>query len=192
MPVPVTDYISTTAPSDTFATHDSLLGKGGYREVVNHAARDAITTERRRVGMMVYTQNDGSTWQLGGDLTTWTSFSGGGGGGTSNSSITLEAGEDLVVGDPVYVLASKLYKADNVTNFRTVGIVTAGASMTFLATITMSGQISLVGLAANSPYFLGNGTITSVAPSAGYVVRVGQAISDTIFVVNIEEPVLLS
>lgn len=64
MPVKVTDFISTTDPSDTYATHDSFLGRGGFKEVANIAARDAIPLARRTVGMLVITQDTGRVWKL--------------------------------------------------------------------------------------------------------------------------------
>ena len=60
----VTGPLDTTAPSDTYPTHDSLLGVGGVREVANHAARNAISTARRRQGMIVYTVDDDTYWTL--------------------------------------------------------------------------------------------------------------------------------
>lgn len=72
--VPFTD-------ADTYPTHDSQYGKGGWREAADHTVRDAIPTQRRTAGMVVVTQNDGTPWQLGSDLTTWTALSTGGGGG---------------------------------------------------------------------------------------------------------------
>lgn len=64
MPIIVTDYITTTSPSDTYATHSSELGLGGYREVADVPARDAITEERRSVGMLVFTIAEQKLWQL--------------------------------------------------------------------------------------------------------------------------------
>lgn len=111
--------------------------------------------------------------------------------GAGTSALTLEAGEDLAVGDPVWVSANKLYIADNVTNFRVVGVIAVAALAGLSATATTSGQITLSGLTPNSPYFLGNGILTSTAPSSGYIVRMGQAISSTSLLLNIEEPILL-
>lgn len=62
--VAVTGPISTTATSDVYSTHDSKLGLGGYREVADLTARNAITTERRREGMLVYTASDHTIWIL--------------------------------------------------------------------------------------------------------------------------------
>lgn len=41
---------------DTYATHDSLYGRGGYREVPTLAARDTIPHERLRNGCKVYVE----------------------------------------------------------------------------------------------------------------------------------------
>lgn len=79
MPVKITDLITPTAPEDTFPTHDSVYGKGGYREVDTLISRDAITTTRRKQGMLVYVIEDGTTYQLAANLTTWTVYNPGGG-----------------------------------------------------------------------------------------------------------------
>lgn len=189
MPVPVTDYISTTAPSDTFATHDSLLGKGGYREVANAAARDAVTTERRRAGMLVHTQDDGATWQLGSDLITWTAFSGG--GASSGTVLDIEAGENLTPGTPVKVVANQVFAA-SYTDPSIIGLVRDAVSATFTAKIVTSGSLALTGLTAGSPYFVGTLAITTSTPSSGYVIRVGTAVKSDTLIVNIEEPILLA
>ena len=52
-----TNIISMIVPTnhaDTYATHDSIYGKGGWREVNTLAERDAIPQERRRQGMVVF------------------------------------------------------------------------------------------------------------------------------------------
>ena len=112
--------------------------------------------------------------------------------GPGVSLLSLEAGETLIVGDPVWVSANKLYKADNVTSYKIVGVVTTAALAGLLATATTAGLVTLSGLSVGSPYFLGNGIITASAPTSGYIVRVGQAISGTSLLLNIEEPVLLA
>ena len=112
--------------------------------------------------------------------------------GAGTSAMTLEAGENLAVGDPVWVNANRFYLADNVMNFRVVGVVTTAALAGLLATATTSGQITLSGLTANTPYFLGGGIITSAVPASGYVVRIGQAVNSTVLLLNLEEPILLA
>jgi hypothetical protein len=73
-----------------------------------------------------------------------------------------------------------------------VAIVTVGALLGLVAKAAHSGKITLSGLTANTPYFLGTSVITSVCPATGFIVRMGQALSTTEFIVNIEEPILLS
>lgn len=189
MPIPVTDLIDTTAPSDTYATHNSTRGKGGLHEVATLPDRDAITVARRTAGMLCYVESASTYYTLQADLTTWVALTTSGG---ASQTLTLAAGVDLVVGDPVAVSVGTFVKADNVTNFKMVGVITTAALTGFQATATLSGQVVLAGLTPNSPYFLGNGIIANTAPSTGYVVRVGQAISATVLLLNIEDPVLLS
>lgn len=112
--------------------------------------------------------------------------------GTAAGAFSLEAGEDLTAGDPVYVSANKLYVADNTTNFRVVGIAVADTLLGFSAEVALSGPVTLAGLSNGSPYYLGSGTITTAAPASGYVVRLGYAIGSTTLIVNIEEPILLA
>lgn len=71
MPIKVTDYISPTAEIDTYPTHFDRYQKGGFRVVATVAERDAITTERKTVGMWVYVSDDddlfkwnGVSWDL--------------------------------------------------------------------------------------------------------------------------------
>lgn len=110
-----------------------------------------------------------------------------------NNQLDREAGENLVVGDPIWVAGdNKFYKADNVTNPQVIGIITTAALMGFLATATTADRITLTGLTANTPYFLGNEIITPVVPSSGNVIRLGLAISTTELILNIEEPILLA
>ena len=74
MPVQVTDVITPTAVEDVFATHDEQYGKGGYRTVATLAARDLITTQRRSEGMLVHVVEDGVTYQLAANLTSWVEY----------------------------------------------------------------------------------------------------------------------
>lgn len=188
MPIPVTDYIATTAPSDTYPTHASEYGKGGWHEVTNATARDAIPAGRRTAGMAVYTRDTQTVWILADDLTTWNELAGGG----SGSLLELEAGEDLVAGTPVYASANKVFAASSASNPNVLGLVRDNVLNTFTAKIVTSGSITLAGLTAGVPYFVGTGVITSTAPSSGYVIRVGTAVKSDTLIVNVEEPILLA
>lgn len=82
--IPYTGQVAPTDTTDTFPTHDSIWGKGGLREVANNVDRNAITTERRTAGMLVYTADSNTYWRLlpgpwVGTDADWVSFAGGGG-----------------------------------------------------------------------------------------------------------------
>jgi hypothetical protein len=72
MPIPVTDLISTTAPSDTYATHDASLGKGGHRTVDTHQDLLDISPERRSPGMQVHVKDTDRLYKLNNSLKAWT------------------------------------------------------------------------------------------------------------------------
>lgn len=58
-----TNVASSIVPfttEDTFATHDALYGKGGYRTVETISERDSISVDRRSNGMVVYVVSDSS------------------------------------------------------------------------------------------------------------------------------------
>jgi len=115
-----------------------------------------------------------------------------GGTGSATNTLQLEMGETLQKGAPICVINNKFYLADNVVNFNVVGLLSADAAITNLGSAGIGGQIVLNGLTPGAPYFLGDGVITSTAPTAGFVIRVGQAITSALFVVRIEEPILLN
>ena len=83
MAVPVTGTIEPTDPStDTYPVIDPIYGIDGLRCVANAAARDAIPTPRRRLGMFVILQSDLTAWQLNTATNTgtdadWTQFTAG-------------------------------------------------------------------------------------------------------------------
>jgi hypothetical protein len=62
--IPVTGTITTTDTEDTYATHRDDLGRGGYRVVDSIVDRDAISSERRSEGMLVYVLEDSEMYQL--------------------------------------------------------------------------------------------------------------------------------
>jgi hypothetical protein len=66
--LPITGFIGTTFATDTYPTHIDELGKGGYRSVANIQARDAISAERRSIGMMCYVVSETKAYQLIGGL----------------------------------------------------------------------------------------------------------------------------
>ena len=65
--------------TEDFPTHRSTFGSGGHHEVLDIAARDAITTDRRVEGMLVYVTTTGMQYRLVGGITNanWVADSGG-------------------------------------------------------------------------------------------------------------------
>lgn len=78
--IPGTNIAAKIAPFDTndiYATHEAQWGRDGYRSVANITERNAITADRRKEGMLVYTLADDTVWQLYGGITNsnWRTFS---------------------------------------------------------------------------------------------------------------------
>ena len=100
--VRVAGKIAPTDSMDTYPTHDSIYGKGGYVEVADITARDAITTERRSEGMMVFVIATQDTYQLVGGITNanWQLFVAGGGmlsgSGSPNGVVTGVFGQSYL------------------------------------------------------------------------------------------------
>ena len=70
-----TNVIAPVVPfstADVYPSHEAAYGKGGYRSVQSASDRDAIPLPRREAGMLVMTIDDGKTWKLEANLTTWT------------------------------------------------------------------------------------------------------------------------
>lgn len=74
--IPVTGIIAPTDTADTYPVTDVSYGLGGWREVADTPARDAIPAARRREGMVVVTQDTGTAYQLVGGITNgdWVAF----------------------------------------------------------------------------------------------------------------------
>lgn len=68
--MPVSGPIAPYSLTNTYPTHISKYGKGGFVTVANTAERDAFPAERREAGMMIAVAG-GGTFQLSPDLTNW-------------------------------------------------------------------------------------------------------------------------
>ena len=77
--VPILGFIAPNDELDTYATQDSRFSRGGAHEVALLVDRDAITTDRRREGMLCYVAEDQTTYQLVGGIlnANWVAFTGG-------------------------------------------------------------------------------------------------------------------
>lgn len=66
--VRVGGFIAPTDSTDTYAVTDETYGRGGYRAVADATERDAITADRRKLGMLVKDIATGKYWTLVGGL----------------------------------------------------------------------------------------------------------------------------
>jgi len=141
--VKITGFISPTDTADTYAVIDPVYGVDSLRNVDDIAARDAITSERRRAGMIVgvkngafndyYVLNSGNTtwsqiqmvtgltWDLGSYDLTLNTF---GGGITKNLSSL--ASDVTVTGGTYNSLNGIVTFSSSTTNTRT-GLYYAGS-----------------------------------------------------------------
>jgi hypothetical protein len=62
--VTVTGFIAPSSSGDTYAVIDPFYGIDGLRSVANSTERNAITTLRRRMGMMAYQQDTDTYYKL--------------------------------------------------------------------------------------------------------------------------------
>lgn len=112
----------------------------------------------------------------------------------ANAFIAREAGEALTAGQPVKIAANKLYIATS-ADANVVGVAMAACAISLLASAAYTGPLTLSGLTPGltpGPVFVSaTGTLTSTAPSAGYVTRVGQAISTDTLIINLAQPIHL-
>lgn len=111
--------------------------------------------------------------------------------GTPSNHVQLEAGANMLAGTPVKVVANLLQPASHIDTPNPIGILRNDVLAGFTGTAVTSGTVGLTALTPG-PYYLGNGIITSTPPTTGYLVRMGQAISETVLIANIEEPIYLT
>ena len=99
--IKVTSFISPTDDTDTFPTHSSIYGKGGWTEVASNTERDEITSDRRSEGMAVFVTNTNTLYVLQGGITNsdWVEFEGAQ-GATGAVGATGATGADSTVPGP--------------------------------------------------------------------------------------------
>jgi hypothetical protein len=103
---------------DTYGTHHSILGVGGYMEVnsiaernllpidsVNGIGYDGISSGQRRIGMLVYVHADDTIYKLDISQSTWTGLTSAGKltalANNSNWSVFVAGGDDTPSGDRI-------------------------------------------------------------------------------------------
>lgn len=198
MPIPVTDFIATTDPSDTYATHASQYGKGGWHEVADSTARDAITTERRVAGMAVYTRDTDKLWILNDDLTTWTEFVPGGSQVANNTVVTLLAGESLSQNRVVSADSNGKAVLSDQTSvasaYGALGVTMTSGALDEEVQVVTDGVMDNPSWSwtQNAPVYLnGLGLMTQTAPTSGVLLQVATAVSATRIIVGIKMPLVL-
>jgi hypothetical protein len=92
--VVVTGPISPTATSNIYPTHDSIYGKGGWREVGSTGEMYSISDERKSIGMAVSVTSNNKVYILNPGIgnNNWIEFIGGAGGTTGPTGATGFAG----------------------------------------------------------------------------------------------------
>lgn len=83
--ISLSGYIAPTATEDTYAVTDETYNRGGYRTVATIAERNAITSDRRKEGMLVKVLADTKFYTLTGGIldANWVEQVMGGSGGSS-------------------------------------------------------------------------------------------------------------
>lgn len=110
--------------------------------------------------------------------------------GTSTSSVILIADVDLGGNRVVIATATGCDYASNLNAThinRVIGITAGAVSLGAQVEIKTSGELDgFAGLTASQPIYLAdNGTVTQVAPSTGFILRLGVAVSGTKMVINL-------
>jgi len=144
-PIPGTVRIAgTMAPTDStdvYPVTDVIYQKGGYLSVANAAARLAITTERRSLGMLVREEDTGAVYMLIGGIAdiNWTAqavMSSGATVMTSGNVVTIVSGMGLPSG--VYANSGNYWVVTSGQSYVTSGLSTKENSG--VCWVTASGQ----------------------------------------------------
>lgn len=216
--VRVAGFIAPTDSTDTYAVTDEQYNRGGYRSVATLADRDAITADRRKLGMLVYVIAADQYFTLKAGITNadWVQWAPVGSGGTAVQTFTKLNGETSAIlkGMAVYITLAngaecKKAQANDYEKSAVVGLVTnTVANPGEVVEITTKGVVEKItpewdiltsatgGLVAGRDYFLRSdfpGGITSTPPVGDnlFVVKVGKALSPTMIDVNVEPPIQL-
>jgi hypothetical protein len=129
------------------------------------------------------------------------------GSASSSVSTSLTAAEALTKFNAVYVFSTnnvKKARSNAAGTYRAIGFAAAAISNAASGQIIYGGTVTGTtgewdavtgqtgGLTAGSPYYVSNatpGNITATAPTSGWIVRVGIALSTTTLLINLGEPV---
>lgn len=137
--------------SDNYATHDEEYGRGGYRTVNTVAEMNAIPSDRRKEGMLVYVKND-KYYRL------------------NSSNIFVDAG--IINGDSSGSNNIKVLTTSSLFERKRNNVITLNASDTTIIKSLFNNQyknVQLYYLGANSIYPVNvySASFSSTSPSTG-------------------------
>lgn len=185
--IPVTGFIAPTDTSDDYAVTDAIYGIDGLRNVADYTARNNISIERRRAGMVVGTINDGKYWRLKnqawtlGSSTDWELFLQVGPSGSVVSTglkYIVESSDDIEIPNYTqYWIYGDLTIYGQMTNYGEVviadgGLIMAGGTFSNYGTlkfVTINGTVSGTASYVNSATveFIVTGSTVSVQVITG-------------------------
>ena len=192
--VRVGGVIAPTDSSDTYAVTDDAYGRGGFRPVADTTERDAITSDRRKPGMLVRTNTDNKLWVLGAGLTNsdWSLLS------VSSAGASLVASQNISGHTAVALDAvGGAIPADASTaqHSAVLGIATGAALAGGDVTILSHGAFEHLGwtFTPGLPVFLGlAGALTqTVPPTALFSKVLGMAVTPTRISVDFQPAIFL-
>jgi len=135
--------MAPTDSTDVYPVTDVIYGKGGYVSVANAAARNAITAERRSLGMLVHLEDTGAVYMLVGGLadinwTLQTVMSSGTTVLTSGDVLGMTAAQGVFQASGVYTASGNYWVVTSGQSYVTSGLSVKEASG--VCWVTASGQ----------------------------------------------------
>jgi hypothetical protein len=164
-------YIKTLGSADAYPTHIDSLQKGGYRIVKDTVERDAITTLRRKIGMLVYVQDLDSMYILksGIDNSNWIAYSSGSGTAVVGEATSTNTANTIVKRDASGGFAAGTITAALNGNAATATFATTSGTLNVASQPEITSVGVLTGLAVITPIagsITGNAATASLANNA--------------------------
>lgn len=89
--------IAPTEPTDANSTHIAEYGRGGLHSVADLAARTNISSDRKRVGMLVWVESEQKYYRLSALPDTWVELSAGGAGTVTSITPAADNGSGTAI-----------------------------------------------------------------------------------------------
>ena len=193
--IPVSGFIAPTDATDTYPTHEDKWGKGGHRTVATLAERDAITAERRTVGMTCFVEATNTNYRLlsGTANVNWTLENY---GPSTSVEVVVTAGAAIASNRVVAVVGGQLFLMNSTTGAhcgKCIGVSKTSGVPGDPITVVTSGEIN-VGpalVSGETHWCNGFGQLTTSSPVSGFAQAIGVAVTNSIFSVNVTTPIEL-